>query len=104
MGVFKIRELDVQEISMEVGVGRAELDRVNIEKTLEIDCELGEVLANIKGEEETFGYSLSCDLGEIVYGGKVFSGISEEVEWGLEKEKKISANCEVGRIKIQFLP
>ena len=119
-GQIEMKEIHAKEISLEIGAGQGILEGFSAEKLevecgageillqgevtrkAEIDCGVGTVEFEAKGEYEDYDYEISCGMGEVVIDGKSYSGLDKDQTIKNGSDRKIEADCGMGKIEISY--
>ena len=121
-GWLEVTGLNVEDMKISVGAGRADIREFEAEimeadcgagqlviegsarQMTEISCDTGEVIFTAPGGEEDYDYEVSCGIGEITLGTEDYSGINNRVRIENGTGRLIRAECGIGRIGITFDP
>lgn len=69
---------------------------------LELDCDMGSIMVVCEGNETDYNYNLECDVGSIQIGTSNYSGIGKEMKVQNHSNKVIDAECDMGKIMLEF--
>lgn len=119
-GELRIDEAHVRDFSAEIGAGRMEAR--NMETTnadfvlsmgeciyegtadgnLDVECDMGNMVFYLKGEEEDFNYEVECGAGHVSIGERSYTalGLEKSIHHGGHKEFEIE--CNMGNIDVFF--
>lgn len=65
------------------------------------DCGVGEIIMNLEGDPEEYGYLVECKLGKVELNGESYS-FSKLLRRDGQKEKQFDVNCGVGRVSLNI--
>lgn len=120
-----IEALQADEISVDLGAGNLEADRIAAGrsadldvgagamviaclegKELDLDCGIGSLSIVLQGRESDYTYTLDCGAGTIQVGGSGYSGLWHETRTDTsartDVEKHVDIDCGIGEISIAF--
>ncbi len=117
--LFKDTQFSVQEMHCELGAGNLELQTLNVGKLrmkvgmgnvkytgivderLLLDCGMGAVNMNLKGNSNDYSYDCKVGLGDFNFDGDVKKGVHTVMADKMKKQH-VSANVGMGSVKIMF--
>ncbi len=119
-GFLEMQDLKAEEVSLNVGAGQIITEDITAEtveaycgagqitlsgdvgNAADIECALGEVLFTLTGTSDLYNYELACGVGELIFDGEAYSGLTNTVNTDNGSSRTISADCAIGRIEISF--
>lgn len=100
-GQFIIDEIDTYKMDLEVGMGNAEI-RGEINEEIIVDCGMGQVIMELKGDGKDFNYELDCGIGSLsVEDVYVIAGIGD-VERNNNAAKEMEISVGMGAVNVTF--
>lgn len=120
VGTLRMEGVQAEELSVDMDAGEGVLSQVRakgievncdvgsvsvagrVEESLDLTCGVGEITADLEGLQEEYGYEVECSVGEVEIGDKSFTALSREETAEGTTQKKISAECGVGEIRVRF--
>ena len=120
-----IEELNAEEISVDLGAGTLEADRIVAGQSadldvgagvmsigylegpnLELDCGVGTLEILLQGRESDYTYTLDCGAGSIALGQDMYSGLGRETRIDNSArtgvKNYVDIDCGIGEISIAF--
>lgn len=101
VGSLETGELQTEKLFGECGVGNLSFTG-EIRERAELECGVGEIDLTIQGQEKDFNYELETGIGEIQIGDNLFSGLGMEKQLNHQAAKKMTLECGVGNISVDF--
>ena len=99
-GQLILKDLTSLQTELNCGVGSIDVQG-KLTNRLNAECGMGSIVATIFGTESDYSYKAQVGLGEVKIGNNTISGLSQYVS-SVESENKITANCGMGAIKVNF--
>ena len=97
-GNFVLKTIDGSNLNMRCGMGN-----LNVEGSLKgicnIDCGMGAIKLNLKGNQDEFTYDAKVGLGDFKFNDEKRSGVCK-VYASIRKENHFSVNCGMGSVNI----
>lgn len=91
-----------KEASIDVDAGKATIKKLDAEK-VNTSVDAGELYIEVVGKMENYSYNLECDVGTIRIGEESYTGLGAEKKiWNPNAERFLEANCDVGKVQIDF--
>lgn len=101
IGEAELTDLYAGEAKIESGVGKVTASGV-VTRELELNAGIGCIDYTAAGCEEDYDYEIQVGLGSVECGDSDYSGLSFEKEIDNHAGRKISVDCGMGSVKIQF--
>ncbi len=120
-GEFYTESLEGDKISINLGAGRLTIggmavqDRADLEVgaaemvadnvqggDLYLECGVGSIQMTAKGSEKDYNYSMVCGIGIINLNGTSHSGMGHDQTIDNQASKKVSMECGIGQIRLDF--
>jgi len=90
------------EASIDVGAGKASITKLDA-KEIDASTQAGELYLEVVGKQEDYSYNLECDIGELQIGEESYTGLGTEKKIkNLNAERFLEADCDVGKVQIDF--
>lgn len=99
-GQLILKDLTSLQTELNCGVGSIDVQG-KLTNRINAECGMGSIVATIFGTESDYSYKAQVGLGEVKIGNNTISGLSQYVS-SVESENKITANCGMGAIKVNF--
>ena len=99
-GQIVLKDLTSTQTELNCGVGSIDVQG-KLTNKINAECGMGSIVATIFGTESDYSYKAQVGLGEVKIGNNTISGLSQYVS-SVESENKITANCGMGAIKVNF--
>ena len=99
-GQLVLKDLTSLQTELNCGVGSIDVQG-KLTNRINAECGMGSIVATIFGTESDYSYKAQVGLGEVKIGNNTISGLSQYVS-SVESENKITANCGMGAIKVNF--
>lgn len=100
-GQFIVDEIDTHSLNIEVGMGNAEISGA-VNQDIMVDCGMGQVIMELKGDGKDFNYELECGVGSLsvkdVYS---IAGIGD-VELNNNAAKEMEISVGMGAVEVTF--
>ncbi len=101
MGELLVEDMQVAKVNAEVGMGHLMLGGTVLEN-LNGECAMGAMELNLSGKEEEFDYTIEAALGNVSIGGTDYSGLAQDKVIKNAANKKITLECAMGNIQVEF--
>jgi hypothetical protein len=120
-GSLEAQEIQVRELSIDMGAGSCLVEQMFVSeeanlgagagriqvglftgRDLEASCGAGEISICLAGGYQDYDYELESAIGQIVLGGKSFSGFAHDQEIKNQASQKVELDCGVGKIEVTF--
>ena len=90
------------EASIDVDAGKAEIKKLDAKK-VNASVDAGELYLEVVGKKENYSYNLECDVGTIRIGEESYTGLGTEKKIkNPNAERFLEADCDVGKVQIDF--
>lgn len=119
-GTVHVEELHADDLSVTMGAGQTICRKVQaanaefevaageclyegeILSEMEIQCAVGQVVAQLAGKETDYNYEIDCSMGNVKIGSTNFAGLagSKEVNYGADKS--VDIECDMGNVEVKF--
>ena len=99
-GQIVLKDLTSTQTELNCGMGSIDIQG-KLTNRINAECGMGSIVATIFGTESDYSYKAQVGLGEVKIGNNTISGLSQYVS-SVESENKITANCGMGAIKVNF--
>ena len=100
-GQIIVSAFSAERLDAECGVGQIILEG-EVTGSAELNCNVGEVLCTLPGTADAYDYELKCAVGELMIDGELYNGIVNKKEIDNGSGCRIKAECEMGRVEINF--
>lgn len=101
-GKAKTDGIVADKFSVEVGAGSAEVARLDA-RQVQAETGAGELIIEVVGKKEDYGYNLECGIGTIQLGEESYSGMGAKTIENSETKKFLDVECGIGELQIRFL-
>jgi len=101
MGEILVEDMLVGDVKADVGMGHLMMSGL-VSGDLKGDCAMGSMELFLSGSEEDFNYDLAGAVGNVSVGGRQYSGFAQEKKVDNGADKKISLDCAVGNVLVEF--
>ena len=99
-GQIVLKDLTSTQTELNCGMGSIDIQG-KLTNRINAECGMGSIVATVFGTESDYSYKAQVGLGEVKIGNNTISGLSQYVS-SVESENKITANCGMGAIKVNF--
>ncbi|MDE7286201.1 MAG: DUF4097 domain-containing protein [Lachnospiraceae bacterium] len=119
-GELRIEKARTRELSAEIGAGRMEarnMETMNADLTLsmgeciyegtadgnlDVECDMGNMVLYLKGDEKDFNYDIECGVGHVTIGERSYTalGLEKSIHNGGHREFEIE--CNMGNVDVFF--
>lgn len=90
------------EASIDVDAGKATIKKLDA-KEVDSSADAGELYIEVVGKKENYSYNLECDVGSIRIGEESYTGLGAEKKIkNPNAERFLEADCDVGKVQIDF--
>ena len=100
-GDINLTDLTADKLKAEVGMGSLEVTG-DIREKADASCAMGNIDLTLVGEENSFNYEVEVAAGNVIIGGKTYSGLAKEKDIDNNALRDISVECAMGNISISF--
>ncbi|MGN1378430.1 MAG: DUF4097 family beta strand repeat-containing protein [Dorea sp.] len=100
-GEVNIQYFDARDAEINCGAGSVTACG-RISEEMDMECGIGQISLTMDGCEDDYNYDISCGVGEIVCGGRSYSGIGHDDYVNNGAGKEMSLECGIGQINIAF--
>ncbi len=100
-GQIIVSAFSAERLDAECGVGQIILEG-EVTGSAELDCNIGEVLCTLPGTADAYDYELKCAVGELMIDGELYNGIVNKKEIDNGSDCRVKAECDMGRVEINF--
>ena len=98
----QIDNLDVEKLVVEIGAGQATMNRLIVDE-MKLKVGVGQLDIAMYGWESDYNYRIECGVGEIQIGDTSYSGLASAHEvYDADIEKIIDVECGIGKVNIKF--
>jgi len=120
-GEAAIGSIEAEETDLEVGTGSCTVDSMASRKkadlevgageltvssydggSLDLECGIGTLAVDARGQEGDYNYEISCGIGSVQVGLSSYSGLGREKTINNGASKKISIECGIGDVELNF--
>ncbi|MCM1162616.1 MAG: DUF4097 family beta strand repeat-containing protein [Roseburia sp.] len=100
-GEIKAENAKVENLDVDMSMGNVEYEG-GLSKEGRISCSMGNVELNLSGESWDFDYAIDCAAGNVEIENSQFSGLGVTKYIDNGAEKKITVDCAMGNVAIDF--
>lgn len=101
-GEASVDGIVANEASIDVDAGKAIIKNLDAKK-VDATVDAGELHIQVVGKQENYNYNLECDVGTIRIGEESYTGLGTEKKIkNPDAERFLEADCDVGKIRIDF--
>lgn len=101
-GNMILQNMTAKDITVDCGVGNVEISG-SISGNNDISCGIGRVELNLNGDDDDYTYDVSSGLGNVVIDGDKYNSISNKIIKNDSTDNKITLDCGVGNIRVEFM-
>ncbi len=101
-GNMILKNMTAKDITVDCGLGNVEISG-SISGDSDISCGVGRVDVNLNGDDDDYTYDVSSGLGNVVIDGDKYNSISNKIIKNESTENKITLDCGVGNIRVEFM-
>lgn len=102
-GAIEAYGIEAGEIDFSVDLGAVTVSEGMVNGNIELSCDMGGIMLELKDEEEDYNYEIDCNMGSIILGSMEYAGLGREKYVDNNAAKKIKADCDMGSIEVIFL-
>ena len=101
-GNMILKNMTAKDIIVDCGLGNVEISG-SISGDNDISCGVGRVDINLNGDDDDYTYDVSSGIGNVVIDGDKYNSISNKIIKNESTENKITLDCGVGNIRVEFM-
>lgn len=119
-GNLYIADISAGSLDVEVGAGKGEIKNYRAgeadfkcgaglltlsgrpEWELNVECEIGEIIANVEGSQNDYSYYIKFGVGEVNVGEARYTGLGYKETIRHNTGKEMSIDCGIGRVTVNF--
>lgn len=119
-GNLYIEDISAISLEVEVGAGEGEIKNYHAGEAdfkcgagmmtmsgqadweMNIDCEIGEIRADMKGSQSDYSYYIKFGIGEVNIGKEIYSGLGYQEKIQNNTGKEIHIDCGIGSVTVNF--
>ncbi len=102
-GEIDVSNLTAKDSNLDCGVGRIGIEG-SISGNSKINCGVGEIFLNLKGDPDSYNYTVKVGIGETKINGTSFSGISDKKITNNNAASEFNIDCGIGEINLTVTP
>ncbi len=102
-GAVEALEIEADKIDVSVDIGAVAISESTVNGNIDLSCNMGSLVLELKDKEEAYNYEVDCGLGSILLGSLEYVGLGREKYIDNHASKKIKADCDMGSIEVIFL-
>lgn len=120
-GELRIDEARIRDFSAEIGAGRMEARNMEaasvdfalsmgecvydgtVSGNLDVECDMGNMVFYLKGDEKDFNYKIECGAGHVMVGENSYTALRLEKSIHHGGHREFEIECNMGNIDVFFL-
>lgn len=100
-GRVQMEQLTAKKTDLKCGVGKGSFTQMDV-KEIRVDCGIGTVDIKVPGRQADYDYKLKVGLGYIAVGNESYSGLAQSKKIKNKASKKVDIECGMGSVNLGF--
>lgn len=102
-GEVVINDMSAKDTTFDCGVGSIKING-EITGDSKMNCGIGEIAVSLKGDPDSYDYSVKVGIGTTKINGDVYSGVSDKKITHDKATGTFNLDCGIGEIRIEIKP